>query len=97
MLVKRFVVGKIEILEDGTLQLREDTVIEEDGVELIRTYHRRVLEPSLTPMPAQEHERLKNVASVVWTPEVVDEYERKKAKNTPSRAVNGAEIRDSKV
>lgn len=88
-LVKRRVLGKIEVLEDGQIQLREDTLIEEDGVELYRVYHRRVLEPSLTPVPVTEPLRLQQVASVVWTPQVVADFEeRKRARQTPGIPAN---------
>lgn len=69
MITKRQVIGKIEILEDGQIQLREDTIIEEDGVELNRRYHRRVLEPGQDV--SGETSRLRQVAGVVWTPEVI--------------------------
>jgi hypothetical protein len=66
------------ILEDGQVQLREDTVYEENGVEAFRKHHRRVLEPSLTIDP-QLDSRIAAICQVVWTPEVVTEYERQKA------------------
>lgn len=76
MLTERIIVGRLEVLEDGLLQVREDTVIERDGVELIRTYHRRVLEPG--EVVSREDARIRAVAAVVWTPEVIKAYEDKK-------------------
>lgn len=81
---ERQVVGKLEILEDGQIQVRQDTVILRDGVEIHRTYHRRVLTPTLTPVDAQEDARIKAVTAGVWTPAVVEAYER--AKPTPETA-----------
>jgi len=72
MLTKRIETGSITILVDGQVNVREDTVVEEDGVELSRTYHRRVLEPSAavdTPDP-----KLAAILAAVWTPEVVAAY-----------------------
>lgn len=69
MITKRTGIGTITILSDGQVNLREDTVIEEDGVELSRSYHRRVLNPSLvidTPDP-----RLAAILQAIWTPDVV--------------------------
>ena len=77
MLEKKVVVGKIEVLEDGQIQLRTDTVILEGDVEISRLYHRGVLEPgqSITDQDA----RVQAIGQVVWTPEVVAEYRRRKA------------------
>lgn len=44
-IVKKQYVDKLEILISGQLQIREVTQILEDGVELSKSYHRRVLAP----------------------------------------------------
>jgi hypothetical protein len=94
MITERIELGRIEVLPDGQLQLREDRVIlEEDGVtEITRTYHRRVLEPTLElsdDVKGYPDARLLAVTTVLWTPDVVKAYEEKK-KQPPS--VIGAEI-----
>jgi hypothetical protein len=38
-------IGTHEVLADGQIQVRTDTVFERDGVEVSRTYHRHVLAP----------------------------------------------------
>lgn len=76
MITKRLQFGKIEILPDGQIQLREDSIYEEDGKFITSTYHRRVLEPSDTH--TETDPRLVEVIKVVWTKEVIDEF--KKAK-----------------
>ena len=78
MLTKKIVVGKIEILEDGQIQLRTDTVILENGTELSRLYHRQVLEPGQDTTAFEK--RLQDVCTVVWTPETVATYRAKKAR-----------------
>jgi len=69
MLTKSNVTGLISILESAQLQVREDTVISEDGIELSRTYHRYVANPgddvSMRP------QIVKDVATLLWTPEVI--------------------------
>lgn len=77
MITERNVIGKIEILEDGQIQLREDIVIERDGVEIFRLYHRRVLEPGES-LPVDVNPRLRSVTDVIWTLEVVDAFRTKK-------------------
>jgi hypothetical protein len=76
MVTERIIIGKIDILEDGRLEVRNDTIIERDGRELIRLFHRRVLDPSLTN--TETDERLRRVITAVWTSEVITEFERKR-------------------
>lgn len=97
MITKRTEFGKIEILPDGQIQLREDTVIEDDGVEVARTYHRSVLEPSAKV----DHPdvRVASIATTLWTPDVVQSFEEKKqalatlAEPAPVEVVPGTEIK----
>ena len=42
-LTQRQIVDKIEVLENNYIQVRTATVIEQNGIELTRAYHRRVL------------------------------------------------------
>ena len=44
-LEKETLVDKIEVLENGQVQVRTATVIKEDGIELNRSFHRHVLAP----------------------------------------------------
>ena len=66
------------ILEDGQIQLREDTVYEENGQELFRQHHRRVLDPA-DPLPPGEDARVQAVAQLLWTPSVIAERKQKRA------------------
>lgn len=76
-LTERSVIGGITILADGILQIREDRIIERDGVEIARTYHRHALEPGESV--AQESPRVRSVANVLWTPDVIEEHRRRRA------------------
>ena len=71
-LTKTEVIDKIEVLENGFIQIRTVTRIDEDGALLSSSYHRSSLAPDadLTGVPAQ----VAAIASVVWTPEVVAAY-----------------------
>ena len=44
-LVKSTEIKKIEIVDGWNIQIRTDTVIKEDGVEISRGVHRHVLQP----------------------------------------------------
>jgi hypothetical protein len=67
-LTKRTEIGQMTILPMGQIQVRTDTVIEEDGKELSRTYHRHVCEPGHDC--TNEDQRVKDVATVVHTDEI---------------------------
>lgn len=77
-LSKEVVTDKIEVLEDGTLQVRESTRIMEDGVLLAETYHRYTIEPggSTNGKP----QKVDDVAKAVHKPQVVAAYNAKKPK-----------------
>ena len=71
-LTKRVEIGSIEVLPRGQIQVRSDTVIEEDGKELSRKYHRHVVEPDHDT--SNEDQRVKDVATVVHTQECKDAW-----------------------
>jgi hypothetical protein len=66
------VIGKIEVLQDGQVQVRTDTVIHVDGVEVSRLYHRGVLVPG-TDVRTQDP-RVVQVCQAVWTPDVLTAF-----------------------
>ncbi len=71
MLTKVTRVDRIEVLEDGSVQVRRATHIEEDGVRITEpTYHRSAYTPGAEV--AHEHARVKAITDVVWTKDVVD-------------------------
>ena len=79
MLEKKIEVGLITIMQDKSMQVREDTVVYEDGKEISRTYTRYVALPgdnvdNLLP-------QVKELAGFLWTPEVIAAW-KKKAEDT---------------
>ena len=72
-LIKETVIDKIEILENGLIQTREETRILEDGVIISRKYtNRRIIEPGQDV--TKEDQRVKDIAGVVHKPEVITNY-----------------------
>jgi len=69
-ITERVVVGMISVLEGGNMQVRTDLIVERDGKEIARTYHRSTIEPGdeITP----HHEWVQKIAAVIWTPEVIE-------------------------
>ena len=71
-LEKKTVTGQIEVGENGSIGLRTDTVVLDDGVELNRSFHRKVLAPG--DDVSGEDAKVQAVAAAVWTDEVVAAY-----------------------
>lgn len=70
----------VEVLADGSLQVREATVILRDGAvdpSYPRKYHRYVLAPGADL--AGKDPRIVAVANSVWTPEVVAAWQAARA------------------
>lgn len=67
------VIDKIEVVENGTLQVREATKIMKDGEEIAKTYHRTSFTPGqdLTGQPAN----VQAIAAAAWTPEIIAAYQ----------------------
>ena len=55
---------KIEVLADGQLQIRDTTIVLENGVELSRTHHRRVIGANADV--AGETSRVQAIAAAAW-------------------------------
>ena len=81
-IVKTIVPDKIEVLELGPVQVRTATIIEEDGVELTRSFHRHVVVPSDKSSGSWddtdisgEDQRVQDICNSAWTPEVKAAYQ----------------------
>jgi len=72
-LTERTVVSSREVLSDGQIQVRTDTVIERDGVEVSRSFHRHVVAPG--DDVSGEDASVQTVANAVHTAEVIAAYE----------------------
>ncbi len=59
-LTERAVIDRIEILEDGTMQIREATIVLRNGFEIVRSFNRRVIPPGTNV--DGEHPRIKALA-----------------------------------
>ena len=66
-------IDRIEIVEQGIVQVRQATIIERDGEFVSRTFHRWVLTPD-SDISGQE-QKVQDICNVAWTPEVRQAYE----------------------
>lgn len=71
-IIEKKIIDKIEILENNLIQVRTASVIEKDGIELTRTFERKLLVP--TDKIDNEDSKVKAIANSIWTPEVIQEY-----------------------
>jgi len=81
-ITKEAEIGKIEVVgEHKHIQVRMDTVIKEDGVELSRTPHRHVIQCDISAEDlAKEHADVQQIAnSGIWTQAVKDSWVAKQA------------------
>ena len=78
-LTKEQVIDKIEVVENGTLQVRQVTRIMEDGQQLSSSYHRWSFAPGsdVTDQPAN----VQAIATAAWTPAVIAAYQAQLAAN----------------
>ena len=72
-LTKEQVIDKIEIVENGIIQVREVTRIMEDGKQLSSSYHRWAFEPGsdVSEQPAN----VQAIAAAAWTEAVITAYQ----------------------
>ena len=71
-LVETTKVDQIELIENNTIQVRTATIIEKDGVELSRSFHRHVVAPG--DDITNEDPKVQTIANAVWTEEVITQY-----------------------
>ena len=70
-LTKETVTDKIEVLENGTLQVRTTTRVLEDGEVLSQSFHRHTLAPG--DDTSNEDAKVVAIATATWTADVIAE------------------------
>jgi len=73
MLEKLVVVDRIEVLENGSLQVRTKTAIIEDGKQISSAFHRHVVAPG--DDYSAEDARVQAICEATHTAEVVAAYQ----------------------
>jgi len=83
-ITKETEIGQIEVVgKYKAIQVRTDTVIEEDGKELSRSYHRHVIHSDISDENlSNEHAEVQAIAnSGIWTQAVKDAWIAQLAEN----------------
>ena len=83
---------KIEIVQKWNIQVRTASVIKEDGVELTRSFHRKVLVPGTLDASdnlvdtdiSGEDADVQAIANAAWTTQVKADYKAFLIANKPS-------------
>ena len=63
---------KEEIMPNQVINVRTTTVVEEDGVEIGRSHHRKCLAPG--DDVTGEAQEVQDIANALWTDEVISAY-----------------------
>jgi hypothetical protein len=72
-ITKKLIVDRIEVLENGSVQVRTKTAIMEDGKQISGTFHRHVVAPG--DDYSQEDARVQAICKATHTAEVCAEYQ----------------------
>ena len=67
------VVDRIEVVENGSVQVRIKTAIMEDGKQISATFHRHVVAPGANY--SAEDAKVQAICAAVHTPEVIATYQ----------------------
>jgi hypothetical protein len=66
------IVDRIEVVENGCVQVRTKTAFKEDGVEIGSKFHRHVIVPGADY--SAEDAKVQAIAASIHTPEVIASY-----------------------
>lgn len=67
------IVDRIEVIENGCVQVRTKTAIMEDGKQISGTFHRHVVAPG--DDYSGECDKVKAICAATHTPEVIEAYQ----------------------
>jgi hypothetical protein len=79
LLEKQIKIDKIEVVETGVVQVRQATIITEDGNQISRTFHRWCIAPN-EDYSTQE-QQVQDICKVSHTPEVIAAYQAQEEAN----------------
>jgi hypothetical protein len=81
-LEKIIAVDHIEVVANGSVQVRTKTAVLEDGEEITRSFHRHVVAPG--DDYSTEDPRVQAICAATHTADVVAAYAEAQAKNAPA-------------
>jgi hypothetical protein len=72
-LTEKTIIDKVELVENNSIQVRTATIIERDGTEISRSFHRHTVSPG--DDVTNEDPKVQAIANAVWTEEVITAYQ----------------------
>jgi hypothetical protein len=78
-LEKEIKIDKVEVVENGTVQVRQATIITDNGNQISRTFHRWCITPG-EDYSTQE-QKVQDICKVAHTPEVIATYQAQQEAN----------------
>jgi hypothetical protein len=72
-LIEKQIVDLVELVQSNHIQVRTANIIEKDGIEIARTFHRHVLSPG-DDVSGQDP-TVQAIANAIWTEEVIAAYQ----------------------
>jgi archaellum component FlaF (FlaF/FlaG flagellin family) len=88
MLEKIEIVDRIEVVENGSVQVRTKTAIMEDGKQISGNFHRHVVAPG--DDYSAEADRVKAICAAAHTPEVIAAYQAAQEAQAAAQATSEA-------
>lgn len=79
MLTEQKTIDKIEVVENGTVQVREVNRVLKDGGEIARNFHRWTLTPGQDV--SDQAANVQAICQAAWTPEVILAYQKQQEEN----------------
>lgn len=76
-LTENISIDRIEVVDMGIIQVRQSTIIEKNGEQIARSFHRWMLTPDMDI--SDQDQKVQDIANAAWTPEVKAAYETFKA------------------
>ena len=80
---------KIEVIDSTSVQVRTATIIKKDGVEISRSFHRHVVQPSTKASGSWadtdisgESSEVQSICNAVWTDAVKTAFQKQQDANT---------------
>jgi len=72
-LTEKQIIDLIQLVENNSIQVRTATIIERNGTEISRTFHRHVVSPG--DDVTNEDPKVQAIANAIWTAEVIAAYQ----------------------
>ena len=72
-LTEKIEIDRIEGVNNWSIQVRQATIIERNGVFVSKTFHRWVLTPDMNI--TNQEQKVKDICNTAWTTEVRSAYE----------------------